>query len=449
MFGQDWLLLQEKPIFRKSIMDKIFNEVLANEGEDPLKITNAFLPLKDFDSTELISLVWNAATGMTQPYALSGNIPMTTIPGYFYKEYGIGYFREMIHWGEKELQLLKKPDKPNELAGTSLMVKSMDTLNKRMNNLIEFMGAQTIISGGYDVAGNGVNYRYLTGIPTNPFMLKLGATAHSSTVGVVFVDAPWIATPNDNLLWSDTTNSNPINDIIGICQLANESGFVITEMWLTPSVSALISKNANVIAWIQKSPILVGQYLTAPDILLTIPSLKGIKVVVDERRYQDERFLTADLGATGVTAYVNNGLNFCVFGQTLTFISPDGKTYAKAKVVASGTAPTATTITLATGGVGTAMVKGSRIVLSKPWLANMYGQERYVMFRTQRAEELGNWASTPSIVGGSIDNPRPGKFTWKDFSQEKGRPWIAVGAGIEGGPVVWHHGGYFVVQVKL
>lgn len=448
MFAQDMLWLQEKPIFRKPLMDKILEEVLANEGGDPLKITNGFLPLRNFDSTELISLVWNAATGRTQPYALSGNIPLTTIPGYFYKEYGIGYYREMIHWGEKELQLLKKPDKPTEPAGSALMVKSMDTLNKRLNNLIEFLSAQTVLSGGYDVAGNGVNYRYLTGIPVNPFMLRLGNTAHSSTVGVAFARAPWRADADDQDLWSDTTNSNPIVDIQKICQLANETGYVISDIWMTPAISALIAENANVIAWLQKSPILSAAYLTAKDIIMVIPTLKGINVVLDERRYQDERFLTADLGATGVTVYVNDGLNFCTFGQVLTFISPDGKSYVKGTVHAS-TPPTATTITLTTGGTGTALVKGSRIVFSKPFLANMYGQERYVIFKTDRATELGNWASTPSIVGGSIDNPTPGKFTWTDFSQEKGRPWVAVGAGIEGGPVVWHHGGYFVMQVKL
>jgi hypothetical protein len=169
--------------------------------------------------------------------------------------------------------------------------------------------------------------------------------------------------------------------------------------------------------------------------------------MIDERRYVDATFLTTTAATGQAVLTVENGYLTCNGGQNITLISPDGSNRARVKTHAT-TDPTATTITLSANLARTWEV-GTQVIASKPFLADQYGRDRYVVFKTSLAEEFANFAFTPSIVGGSWENPRPGKFTGVDFSQESSKPWIKVYAGFEGGPVVWNHGGYFVMQVRV
>ena len=444
--GQEWQALMDLPIFRKTQMDKILDEIIVNEGDEPLKMSNAFMPFTPFDSTDLIAAIQANITGRTQPYSLSGDVPLTTLPGFYYKEYGIGYWREAIMWDEKTIQTLKSPTRPDKLAGEELMARSLAVLKKRGDNLIEWTTAMAIIQGGYDVAGNKIAYRYLHGLP-DWFYIKMGTASHTSPVGVVFRNAPWVGTPADNRLWSDTTNSNPLQDIADLCDVARRKGLVIEEFWLTTAIGSLIQQNANTKVLIAGSPELSRGVINVENIILAQPALKGLRVVLEDRLYQEETYCTKDIASADTTLTVDEISPFAI-GQDLTLVSQDGKTYKDVKVHAS-TPPSGKTITL-TAAVGVVITGKTRVVVGKSFLADKNGKERYVIFKCRGAEEMAVWASTPSIVAGSLFAPRAGRYTWVYQSPDPGQPWIRIGAGVEGGPVVWatHQAGWFVLQVR-
>jgi len=444
MIGQDLAVFMSLPMFQKQTMDKILEEIQL-PGE-PLRFSNAFMPLKKEDDDTLTALIWEAITGKTQPYALNANVPLIEMGGFFIREWAGYEWREGIRFGEKELTKIHNPAKPTERWGEGLIARAIMALKLRMNNMIEFTSAQTILQGGYAIAKAAINYTYkITTVP-NLCYLKLDHTAFTSAVGMVFRKADWVSVSDDTMLWSATTTAKPLMDIAKIISYAQYIGINITDMWMPPSIADYLEQNTDVQTWMKANQQFVSQFMTKRNLIGVLPGFKGINVVIDERRYVDQSVGIADIGTSDTTIQVEDISPFTI-GQDVMIISEDGKDYVFAKTHAS-TVPSGNTITMA-AAVGTAFTGKWRLQASKSYLADAYGKEKFVVFRAESIEGLHEWASMPSALGpgGSITRPTPGPGTYRDKSPYSAQPWIEVGSAVSGGPYIANRGGFVVLKV--
>jgi hypothetical protein len=437
MTGQEFLKIQDEKIFRPAVMDAIINEF--EPPEDSLLITQAFMPMKDVQMDELVALIKAGAFGKTNPVSLGAEHARIHLPTHFYKDMRSGYWRESVMFDEEVLTRLKKPEKPDELWGEALIGEALNVLDIRLNTLVEYLSARTVFDNGYTVARRGVNYTYRAGLPTK-FYLDMHASAGSG-----FKNAPWVASPSDNYLWSNLTNSNPLTDIReGVKKMA-DYGFQVSEIWMTRKIAGYIEDNTTsngVRSLIVANPAIAGQMITAELLINAVANLKGITPVVDDRRYIEEVGLVRPLAASGTTLYVGEiDAGMAAAGDIIT-IRDTNNNYEE-EITISSISATDGTITVSTGPTNAYPV-GARVTISKK-----FADDTRVVFRGKSNGRVShaNWISTPSLIKAKdFKNPQPGRYTWTTFN-DKVPYFVEVGAGIHGGPMVYAGGGWCILEV--
>jgi len=446
MLGQDLAAFMSLPIFQKQTMDVILQEL--DLPGDPLKFTKAFMPLKNIDDDTLLAMVMQAISGQTNPYELNTAVPLVDITGWAYRQVKGYDWREGIRFGEKEFRLIKNPAKPQEKWGQGLVAHALKTLDIRLHRMIELKAIATVLQGGYKVSANGIAYQYTPGTVPNWFYLQLGADDFTSWVNVAFTDPPWIATPNNNLKWSDKTNSDPLTDIAEAIQLARESGVEVDSIWMTPKTARYVEQNAKFQAYVKANPMLALQAITVESAVQMISGLKGLNVVVDQRLYPDIAVGIANIATTDTTIQVDNIGPFRDGGQTITIVSEDMGTQVRVKTHAT-TDPTGNTVTLA-AAVGTAFTGKWRAIVMKPYLSDEYGSRGFVVLHGTMAGQVQYFASMPHACGpsGDLINPKPGIGSYRDVSPKpNSEPWLEVGVSFSGVPVIFGQGGFLVMLV--
>lgn len=453
MTGQEFLKIQDEKIFRPDVMDAIIEEFVP--ATDSFKITDAFCPMKNVQQDELISLVKAGGFGMTSPVQLGGDHMKISMPTFYYKEHKPGYWRESIVFDEEVLQRARKPDNPKELWGEALMGEALNLLDLRLNNLIEYLSAQVVARNGFSVARNGVHYSYSAGIPIKYYLyVGLAASAPTDAAGSTFKAVPW-KTGAAADLWSALTTAQPLFDIREAIDYFARAGYSTTEIWMSRKIAGYIEDNiegtdqgANYTGGglrmlIQSNPQLAGQMITAENIILAVSGLKGLKPVIDERRYLQETGITIPAAAADTVIYVQDTADFAV-SDVVTLRSPDNGTEEDVKIE-SVTAATGLVTLASTTPLTAALKPGDRMTLSK-----LFMPENEVWFKGSGNGRISyaNWISTPSLVKAkSYTSPQPGRYTWRTFN-DRVPYWVELGAGINGGPVVHGPGNWLVMRVK-
>lgn len=438
MTGQEFLKIQDEKIFRPAVMDAIINEF--EPAADSYLLTNDFMPMKDVMMDELVALVKAGAFGKTNPVSLGGEHMKVNMPTYFYKDIKQGYWRESILFDEEVLQRVKDPSKPDQLWGEGLIGEALNVLDIRLNTLIEYLTARTIQEpSGYTVARAGVNVAYDHNLP-GKYYLK-----NQNTGKTGFTNAPWIASPNDNLRWSDLSNSKPLTDIREAVKKMADYGFGVDKLYMTRTVAGYIEDNttsSGIRSLIVANPALAGQMITAELLITALSGLKGLQVVVDDRRYNEEFGLARPLAAAGTVLYVSDvDASSCAAGDIITL--RDTSTGTEEELTVASISATAGTIT-STAGCVAAFPVGTRVTVSKKFL-----QDDRVIFKgkTNSRASYANWVSTPSLIKAKdFKNPQPGRYTWTTFN-DRVPYWVEVGAGIHGGPMVYSGGGWLVLSI--
>ncbi len=438
MTGQEFLKIQDEKIFRPAVMDAIINEF--EPAVDSYLLTDKFMPMKDVMMDELVALIKAGAFGKTNPVSLGGDHTKINMPTHYYKDIRQGYWRESILFDEEVLQRVKNPEKPDQLWGEGLIGEALNVLDIRLNTLIEYLTAQTVQSpSGYAVARAGVNIAYDHNLP-GKYYLKTQTTAATG-----FTNAPWIGSPSDNYRWSNLTNSVPLTDIREAVKKMADYGFGVDEILMTRTVAGYIEDNTTsngIRALVVANPALAGQMITAELLVSVLSGLKGLKVTVDDRRYNEEFGLVRPLAAAGTVLYVSEvDANSCAAGDIITL--RDTSTGTEEECTVASISATAGTITVSTGPVA-AFPVGSRITVSKKFL-----MDDRVIFKGKSNSRVSyaNWVSTPSLIKAKdFKNPQPGRYTWTTFN-DRVPYWVEAGAGIHGGPMVYSGGGWLVLKI--
>ena len=422
-------------------MDAIIEEFIP--PADAFKLTEAFMPMKNVNDEDLISMVNAGVFGMTNPVALGGDHIKIGMPTFYYKEHRAGYWRESIVFDEEVLQRVKQPSKPTVLWGEGLVGAALNTLDLRLNTLIEFLTASTIAVGKFSIAKNGVAYTYDSKIPPK-YYVYTGLAASKPSTGVGWTAADW-KTGAANDLWSGTGTAMPLDDIRHFVEFFARQGYSADELWMSRKVAGYLEDNttaSGIRAFIVANPGLAGKMITAESIILAIGGLKGMKPIVDDRRYLEEAGITAPTIATGTTLYVTDTGGFAA-SDIVTVRDPSALTEEDCKIESISTS--AKTITLATRTpLVYAVTVGSRITNSK-----LFMPETDIWLRGKGNARVShaNWISTPSLVKAkSYKNPLPGRYTWRTFN-DRVPYWVETGAGINGGPVIHAPGNWCVLRV--
>lgn len=341
---------------------------------------------------------------------------------------------------EEVLQRVKNPEKPDQLWGEGIVGEALNVLDIRLNTLIEYLTAQTILSpSGYTVARAGVNVAYDHNLP-GKYYLKTQNTAATG-----FTNAPWISSPSDNYRWSATTTANPLTDIREAVKKMADYGFGVDKIYMTRTVAGYIEDNttsSGIRSLIAANPAIAGQMITAELLISALSGLKGLGVVIDDRRYNEEFGLVRPLAAAGTTLYVSEvDASSCEAGDVLTL--RDTSTGNEEEITVSAISATAGTISTSAGPTNAYPV-GTRCTVSKKFL-----KDDRVVFRgkTNSRVSYANWISTPSLIKAKdFKNPTPGRYTWSTFN-DRVPYWVEVGAGIHGGPMVYSGGGWLVLKI--
>jgi len=436
MTGQEFLKIQDEKIFRPAVMDAIINEF--EPAADSFLLMNDFMPMKDVQLDELVALIKAGAFGKTNPVALGGDHVRINMPTHFYKDLRSGYWREAIVFDEEVLQRVKRPDKPDELWGEGLVGEALNVLDIRLNTLIEYLTAQTILTTGYSVARGGVNYTYAHGLPTKYYLDPSASPASG------FKACPWIGA-SDNNRWSALTTSNPLTDIRESIKKMADYGFGVDKIYMTRTVAGYIEDNttsSGIRTLIAANPAVAGQMITAELLISALSGLKGITPIIDDRRYIEEVGLVRPLAASGTTLTVGEiDASACAAGDTITIRDTSAGT--EEELTVSSISATNGTITVSAGPVAAYPV-GSRVTISKKFLA-----DNKVIFHGKGNARVSyaNWVSTPSLIKAKdFKNPQPGRYTWTTFN-DRVPYWVEIGAGIHGGPMVYSGGGWLVLKV--
>lgn len=434
----NWKELAEKKVFKKAYMDAVINEF--PEPTNAFLITKAFMPMKNVNDERLIALRKNGMFGKTNPVETDGEHATITLPGGIYLEANAGEWREAVKFSASDFKKIRHPEKPNDLWGQDMIGESLNFLDLRLNTRIEQLSADTVFKKGYSIAAHGVNYTYSTPIPPK-YYIQLGDTAATG-----WALAPWRAAPNNNQKWSDLTNSDPLLDIRELTKFASDWGMNLKAIYMNSTTAGYVEDNANVKTLWQASPELAGKLLTVKLLVNSVAGLKGIGVIVDDRVYLEETQFTAAATAGDNTITVQDSGEFSL-GDTITLRNTtnneeDIKIHSSTPIDTS--TPGAHVITLAANIVNSFLV-GSRVTKAVHYVPNdTIAFKADVNIRTAPS----NWISIPSVYKtGNILKPAPGRFTWKFFKVDRPPYWAEVGAGIEGGPVVWGSGGWVTMKV--
>lgn len=435
MTGQEFLKIQDEKIFRPAVMDAIINEF--EPASDSFLLTDAFMPMKDVNQDELMALVKAGAFGKTNPVALGGEHAKISMPTHYYKDMRTGYWRESVMFDEEVLQRVRKPENPDQLWGEGLVGEALNLLDIRLNTLIEYLTARTIQANGYSVARHGVNYTFNANVPTKYYLDPSASPASG------FKAAPWVSGSNNNR-WSDLANSRPLTDIREAVKKMADYGFQVDSMYLTRTVAGYIednTKDGGIMTFVKQNPALAGQMITAELLITAVAGLKGITPIVDDRRYNEEFGLVMPLAAGGTVLYCGQVDASAVAAGDLVTLRDTSTLTEEEHTVASVSAANGTITIDATTA---AFPAGSRVTVSKKFL-----DDNKVIFKGKQNSRVSyaNWASTPSLVKAKDwKNPQPGRYTWTTFN-DKVPYWVEVGAGINGGPVVYSGGGWLVLKV--
>ena len=437
MTGQEFLKIQDEKIFRPAVMDAIINEF--EPAADSYLLTNAFMPMKDVMMDELVALIKAGAFGKTNPVALGGDHMKINMPTHYYKDMRQGYWRESILFDEEVLQRVKNPEKPDQLWGEGLIGEALNVLDIRLNTLIEYLTAQTIQSpSGYTVARAGVNVAYDHNLP-GKYYLKTQTTGATG-----FTNAPWIASPSDNYRWSAVGTALPLTDIREAIKKMADYGFGVDEIFMTRTVGGYLEDNTTsgqIRTMVVANPALAGQMITAELLISAISGLKGLKVTVDDRRYNEEFGLQRPVIATGTVLYVGEvDAGSAAAGDKVTLRNTSDGTEEEATIASIS----ATAGTITTGALTNAFPVGTRVTISKKFLL-----DDRVIFKGKSNSRVSyaNWVSTPSLIKAKdFKNPQPGRYTWTTFN-DRVPYWVETGAGIHGGPMVYSGGGWLVLKI--
>lgn len=407
------------PLLKRDNIHKVINDVEIGpktyRGQE-------ILPFNTTDSDVIKIDVQKLHGGMTQAVARGAESPVIERRGVRQFQFTPACFREKILLSAEDLNSIRKlgttGDKEKAVA---VIAKTVAILRDRVESRIEWSRWQAI-QGSLAIDENGVIFTVDYQFPT--------------------ANKPVLTGTN---LWSDTTNSDPIDDIMDWIQLFRKTGMEFKKLWFNQKIEQYLFQNARIVA-------LLNRTVNSGD--RTLMSRKTLQNLfqtfigdVNYEVYDKNTWLVAEvvsaISSGDSSAVVSEVANFAS-GDTITLTSFDGQTSEELTIDSAS----ARTITF-TGTTSNAYVIGAEIRAWKPFIPDTTViLEGTLPIGALGGRNIGEYISSWSEYGaGSITNPKPGIFAETQFHENEDPKYIAVIAGVYGLPVMYRNNGIIVATV--
>lgn len=414
MAGELFLKMKELQIFKPTVMDTIINEFEPDDGQ--FVISDAFLPMKMVSSLDIIDMVKFGAFGRTYPVNLGAQHARIDLPGWTYRQYGAGHWREGVMFNEDVLLNAMNPASPLTRMAEDLVVEALNLLDLRLNNLVERVSIDTVIQGFYTEARWGVNYEYLPMIPPYHY-IDITASTGSHKV-------QWTTGGS----WDTPGSATPMADMKGAVQFFRKMGYETTRIWMNDITCAKIEVTDEFKNIVKVIPALYARDLQSESFLEYAANIKGQTLKLDARMYREDAKVMIAAGTTDTTVVVDNASIFKAGDDVFIKHSDGNETFQTLT-----TAPTGNVITFP-AAFSRALAVGDRLIASRKLFPTNF---MVLEGRKSMRASANNWISTPSLVKSkSIGSPQPGRYTWNHFDTDRPPYNLEVGAGISGGPKV-------------
>ena len=427
-------------IFNPSVIKGIF-DVIQPLYPDMNKIQEAFFPMEDYTTDEMINYFQHNFYGYTPPTALGADPMSVGIPGGFYRGYEFGYWGEFSPFESKDLVQVKNPIQPYKadgvtpnLWGENMMVNAMAHQKHRFNTFKEVFCGALLGDGNMHFYGDNIDY-YFPGPGSTDYILD--AHYRLTVVGVTTVVYGGWTTGGT---WATAASATPVHDLNQmILYMAQKLGLQVTEIWMSRKTAQYLIDADETAAWVEKNPELSRSMLTVESGLTALNKIVGglVKFVIEDRTYPERMVIkTPTVASTSTTVTVDN--DACLGSlttPTLMFQTRDGK-----ERLVTATNVSSNVITFTASDLDISMSRGDFIIYNKRYLA-----EDKVVFKTARTDRM-RFASLPCQTSPD-DSFTPGVHTYTQEIIKKPNWRIIAGTFFRGGAVVFGTGGWATMDV--
>lgn len=263
------------------------SHVVRNRVVDPGKFKGIkFCPVRNHFAKDIEYDVLEASTGMTKAHQIGTDPKVATLAGQSRKRMGTGYWKETYRINEDELLFARQAGTYNQRAGRDQVLLRAKELDDRLETRLEWLRWQPLVTGKLDVDEDGVKYTVDYSLP---------ATNKPALEG--------------NALWSDTTNADPLSNIMSWLELYRGTGARGVEAYFSLKVAGYLAKNKKILDLLKGTqyakllgPTNIGAALNLifPEIEFT---LYDEGYVDDEKNFHpfvpDDRFIIRGQGQAG------------------------------------------------------------------------------------------------------------------------------------------------------
>lgn len=199
------------------------SHIVRNRVVDPNQfIGSRFCPVRDHFAKDIEFDVLEAATGMTRAHVVGADPKVVKLPGQSRKRMGTGYWKETYRINEDELLFARQAGTYNQRAGRDLVLQRAKEMDDRLETRIEWLRWQPLVSGALTVDEDGVKYTVDYNVPAGNLPALEG-----------------------NARWSDSTNADPLSDIMTWMQLFRGTGARGVEAYFNLKVAGYLAKSAK------------------------------------------------------------------------------------------------------------------------------------------------------------------------------------------------------------
>lgn len=402
------------PRYLMKVIDDIPTDIETFRGGDMMPLVTQPGPRIEWDIKKPLG-------GMTQAVARGAESPLIHRRGVGQMSFEPGHFREKTVLGESDVTTLRKLGTLDQRATAAELISDIVVdLNTRLENRIEWLRWQPIVSNGVTIDSNKVKYSVDYGLPS-------------------------YLRPTASPAWSSTATADPLTDIQTWMRLVRGSGARVRRFWYNSQVEQYLYQNARILSLIDRVFGGGNTGLMSPAIMDKIfqTYIGSYPTEMYDAGYNEVTWLTTALTAGAKTSFVVNDITGFADGDTVTISDADESWELQTTVngTPSGSTLTLTSATIPTGGAPV----GTMIRAYKTFIPD----DKFIIELDFPAGSgaKGEIVSVDAVYGrGSLTNPVPGKFAETMFITKDPKQ-IEIIAGINALGVVYRKRGWIVADV--
>lgn len=370
------------------------SDLFATQGE------NAFCPERAYDSDKIDFEIRFSDAGLMKAQHRDADIPLDEFPGIAKVELDAPVWRSKYILRESDLQQIRTPGQREGRYGQRIIADAAQYISNKAWRTKEWSAWQalagTLTISYPDAVDVSVNYRM-----------------------------PTYLAPTASPLWSDTTNADPINDILTWCQRMRLMGATPGHLVFNSQTHQELMQNAKVRALIQAQ---YGDRMLASG-MLPQGMIAGLPYTLMDQQYLIRAYVGTAY-TSGTSLVLDDAREMSGLGSSdQLVVGPSTTTdYERAMEVIGVTSISGTTVTI-DGAMTNDFSVGDPVTWRRPFLPD----RRFAILPRADGEKWMEWWTCPSVAWNSGN---AGVYAYSERMQGSPLRWEIMG-GVDGMPVMF------------